>query len=124
MPVAEYLRTDPYIIRRKYACAAIAQGVRRGIDEYGDDYVFGASEVPADEGAGAGFDSTDPALTDWYVDATTGPIETVTAEDVQRTLDPGRIQARGENVPERAASGEASQTVGEHRRKEKPRAND
>lgn len=121
---AKDLRTDPYIIRRKYARAAIAQGVRRGIDEYGDDFVFGASEVPADEGAGAGFDSTDPALTDWYVDATTGPIETVTAEDVQRTLDPGRIQPRGENLPERAASGEASQTVGEHRRKEKPRAND
>lgn len=121
---AKDLRTDPYIIRRKYARAAIAQGVRRGIDEYGDDFVFGASEVPADEGAGAGFDSTDPALTDWYVDATTGPIETITSEDVQRTLEPGRIQPRGENVPERAASGEASQTVGENRRKKKPETNE
>lgn len=114
---AKDLRTDPYIIRRKYARAAIAQGVRRGIDEYGDDFVFGTSEVPSDEGAGAGFDSDDPALTNWYVDATTGPIHTVSSEDVRRTLDPGRIQARGENVPERAASGEASQTVGEHRRR-------
>lgn len=114
---AKDLRTDPYIIRRKYAQAAIAQGVRRGIDEYGDDFVFGVSEVPADEGAGAGFDSDDPTLTDWYVDATTEPIETVTAEDVRRTLEPGHIQPRGKNVPERAASGEASQTVGEHRRK-------
>ena len=119
---AQDLRTDPYIIRRKYARAAIAQGVRRGIDEFGDDFVFGASEVPADEGAGAGFDSTDPALTDWYVDATTGPIETVTSEDVQRTLEPGRIQPRGENVPDRAASGESSQVVGEHRwRRDRPR---
>ena len=113
---AKDLRTDPYIIRRKYAKAAIAQGVRRGIDEYGDDFVFGASEVPAEEGAGAGFDSTDPVLTEWYVEATTGPIGTVTSEDVRRTLEPGRIQPRGEGVPERAASGEASQTVGEHRR--------
>lgn len=112
---AQDLRTDPYIIRRKYARAAIAQGVRRGIDEYGDDFVFGVSEVPADEGAGAGFDSEDPALTDWYVEATTGPIETVKAIDVQRTLEPGHIQAKGENLPERAASGEASQTVGENR---------
>lgn len=117
---AKDLRTDPYMIRRNYARAAIAQGVRRGIDEYGDDFVFGVSEVPADEGAGAGFDSDDPALTDWYVEATTGPIETVTAEDVQRTLEPGHIQHRGEDVPERAASGEASQTVGENRRKKKP----
>ena len=117
---AQDLRTDPYIIRRKYARAAIAQGVRRGIDEFGDDFVFGASEVPADEGAGAGFDSTDPALTDWYVDATTGPIETVTPEDVQRTLEPGRIQPKGENVPEKAASGEASQVVGERVSRPKP----
>lgn len=116
---AKDLRTDPFIIRRKYARAAIAQGVRRGIDEYGDDFVFGVSEVPADEGAGAGFDSEDPALTDWYVEAKTGPIETVKPVDVQRTLEPGQIQRKGENAPERAASGEASQTVGEHRRKTK-----
>lgn len=121
---AKDLRTDPYIIRRKYARAAIAQGVRRGIDEYGDDFVFGVSEVPADEGAGAGFDSEDPALVDWYVDATTGPIATVTAEDVQRSLEPGRMQPRGENPPERAASGEASQTVGEDRRRKKPPADE
>ncbi|MBL3700264.1 BCCT family transporter [Leucobacter luti] len=110
---AKDLRTDPYIIRRKYAQAAIAQGVRRGIDEYGDDFVFGTSEVPADEGAGAGFDSTDPVLTEWYVDATTGPIEQVTAEDVQRTLEPGRIQPRGPERPDHTASGDASLTVGE-----------
>lgn len=110
---AKDLKTDPYIIRRQYARAAIAQGVRRGIDEYGDDFVFGVSEVPAEEGAGAGFDSEDPALTEWYVEATTGPIETVTAEDVQRTLEPGRIQPRDQHPPERAASGDASLTVGE-----------
>lgn len=85
---AKDLRTDPYIIRRTYAQAAIAQGVKRGIDEYGDDFVFGVSEVPADEGAGAGFDSEDPALTDWYVDATTGPIDTITPQGAPRSSDP------------------------------------
>ena len=118
---ARDLRIDPYIIRRKYAQAAIAQGVRRGIDEYGDDFVFGASEVPADEGAGAGFDSTDPALTDWYVDATTGPIEQVTAEDVRRTLEPGRIQPKGPERPDHTASGDAALTVGEPQPGEEPR---
>ena len=110
---AKDLRTDPYIIRRRYARAAIAQGVRQGIGDYGDHFVFGSNEVPADEGAGAGFDSDDPALTDWYVDATTGPFETVTAQDVQRTLEPWRIQPKGENPVSRAASGDASLTVGE-----------
>lgn len=110
---AKDLATDPFIIRARYAKAAIAQGVRRGIDEYGDDFVFGASAVPEDEGAGAGFDSDDPALTEWYVDATTGPITTVTTEDVRRTLEPGRIQPQGKNLVDKAASGEASLTVGE-----------
>lgn len=71
---AKELRTDPFIIRSNYADAAIAQGVRRGIDEFGDDFVFGTSEVPADEGAGAGFNSENPELTDWYVEATTEEI--------------------------------------------------
>ncbi|SNS99530.1 choline/carnitine/betaine transport [Micrococcales bacterium KH10] len=105
---AKDLRTDPYIIRRRYAKAAIAQGVRRGIDKYGDDFVFGAREVPADEGAGAGFDSDDPALTEWYVEATAGPLGKVTAEDVQRTLEPGKIQSPGKPVPGRIASGDAA----------------
>ena len=84
---AKDLRTDPYIIRRAYARAAIAQGVRRGIDEFGDDFVFGTNSVPAHQGAGAGFDSEDPALTDWYVDATTGPIDTIAAPEAEPTPD-------------------------------------
>lgn len=111
--MAKDLATDPFIIRARYAKAAIAQGVRMGIDEHGDDFVFGASQVPEEQGAGAGFDSDDPALTDWYIDARTGPIDSVTSEDVRRTLEPGRIQPPGKNLPDRAASGEASMTVGE-----------
>lgn len=109
---AKDLRTDPYIIRRKYARAAIAQGVRRGIDEFGDDFVFGASAVPSAEGAGAGFDSEDPALTDWYVDARTEPIQQVTAADVQRVLDPGRLQKPGPERPDHTASGDGSLATG------------
>ncbi|MEJ6489251.1 BCCT family transporter [Leucobacter sp. USCH14] len=110
------LRTDPYIIRRAYARAAIAQGVRRGIDEHGDDFVFGTSSVPADEGAGAGFDSEDPALTEWYVDATTGPIEQITGPDVERTLEPGRTTPTGPERDDLTASGDESLSGGSDRR--------
>lgn len=113
------LATDPYIIRRKYARAAIAQGVRRGIDEYGDDFVFGTDRVPEDEGAGAGFDSDDPALTEWYIEAASDSEEQVRSVDVQRTLEPGRIQQKGPERPDHTASGDASLTVGEEAREVK-----
>ncbi|MDN5978269.1 MAG: BCCT family transporter [Acidipropionibacterium jensenii] len=112
---AKELRTDPYILRYRYARAAIAQGVRRGIAEHGDDFVFEAAEVAADEGAGAGIDTDDPALTEWYETAT-GQIPIVTAQDVTRTLEPGRIQPKGPGDPTHTASGDASLTVGEERR--------
>ncbi|MCS5715725.1 BCCT family transporter [Herbiconiux sp. CPCC 205716] len=73
------LRTDPYMMRHRFARAAIAQGVRRGIADHGDDFVFGATEVAAHEGAGKGIDTADPALTEWY--------ETATGADAGR--DPG-----------------------------------
>ncbi|MEJ1154798.1 BCCT family transporter [Microbacterium marmarense] len=112
------LQTDPYMLRRRYARAAIAQGVRLGIAEHGDDFVFGSTEVGADEGAGAGFDSEDPALTEWY-DTATGQIAVVTADDVRRTLEPGRIEPKGPEDPRHTASGDASLTVGENRRAER-----
>ena len=62
---ARDLRNDPYMIRRRYAREAIYKGVHRGIDEHGDDFVFGATHVD-DDGAGADFESADPALTEWY----------------------------------------------------------
>lgn len=109
---AKELRTDPFMLRRKYAKAAIAQGVMFGIREHGDDFVFGSSEVQADDGAGAWLDTDDPALSDWYTDATTGPISSA---DVLRNLEPGRIQAKGPERPGNIASGDASLTVGEER---------
>ena len=117
---ARELSTDPYMMRRQFARAAIAQGVRRGIEEHGDDFVFGATEVAADQGAGAGIETADPALVEWYTTATE-QIEVVTSTDVTRTLEPGRIQAKGPDHPEHSASGEASLVVGEDRRQERQR---
>jgi choline/carnitine/betaine transport len=108
------LTTDPYILRRRFARAAIAQGVRLGIEEHGDDFVFGATEVAPEQGAGAGIDTDDPALTEWYETATE-QIPIVTAEDITRTLEPGRIQPKGPGDPRHTASGDASLTVGEDR---------
>ncbi len=115
---AKELRTDPYILRRRYAQAAIAQGIRLGISEHGDDFVFSSSAVPLDEGAGGGIDSTDPKLTAWYVDiAEEG--EVVSAEDVRRTLTPGRIQPRGPSRPDLVASGDEATSARPFRRRPK-----
>lgn len=62
------LRNDPLMIRRRYALEAIRGGVRRGIDEHGDDFVFGIAQVPEEQGAGADFESDNPALTEWYTE--------------------------------------------------------
>ncbi|MER7797417.1 BCCT family transporter [Microbacterium sp. NPDC096154] len=112
---ARELATDPYILRRRFARAAIAQGVRLGIEEHGDDFVFGATEVAAHQGAGANIDTDDPALTEWYETATE-QIGIVTAEDVTRTLEPGHIQPKGPERPDHTASGDAALVVGEERR--------
>lgn len=63
------LQNDPYMIRRRYERQAIAQGVRRGIAEHGDDFVFGAEPVPTEEGAGANFESANPTYREWYTKA-------------------------------------------------------
>ena len=107
---AKELRTDPYMLRMRYAQAAIAQGVRLGIADHGDDFVFGTSEVAADEGAGGWIDSEDPKLTSWYVDAAEEG-EIVSAEDVRRTLTPGKIQPKGPPRPEHFASGDEATTT-------------
>ncbi|WP_245569805.1 BCCT family transporter [Gordonia shandongensis] len=116
---ARDLKTDPYILRRKYAQAAIAQGVRLGIADYGDDFVFGSSEVSPAAGAGAWLDSMDPELTEWYVKAA-AEIGVVSADDVRRSLEPGRIQPKGPDRPDLTASGDVAlatrQRVEHHRR--------
>ena len=58
------------------------RGVRQGIAEHGDDFVFDATEVGSGEGAGAWLDSTDPELTEWYT--------TATQEAKSIRIDPGR----------------------------------
>ena len=60
------LQTDPLIIRREYATAALEQAVRTGIDEHGDDFAIAVKKTPQGQGAGADFDSHDKTVTDWY----------------------------------------------------------
>ncbi len=117
---ARDLHTDPYILRRRYARTAIAQGVRRAIADHGDDFVFTSAEVAADEGAGAWLDSEDPALTEWYLEAT-GELTVVDAEDVLRSMTPGRIQPPGEPRPDHTASGERAMVTTDRLRLERLR---
>ncbi|WP_018134545.1 BCCT family transporter [Acaricomes phytoseiuli] len=98
---ARDLRTDPLTLRDGYARAAIAEGVRRGIEEHGDDFVFSAGAVEPGQGAGSWLDSKDPALTEWYEDAATGAIPLV------NTADTGNSTAAG--TAEEAAPEEAEQ---------------
>lgn len=115
---AKDLKTDPFMLREKFARAAIAQGVRLGIADHGDDFVFGSSQVDSADGAGAWLDSEDPALTEWYVEAATidedgdgipdQPLGVVKAADILRTLDPGRIQPRGPERPDLTSSGDSA----------------
>src|SRR5690625_1076306 len=114
---AKELRFDPYMLRQKYGRAAIAQGVRLGISDYGDNFVFGSSQVVADDGAGAWLDSEDPALTEWYVEAAGGDTRSLDADDVMRTLEPGRIQPKGPDRPDHMASGEAAMRAARRYRK-------
>ncbi|SQG65162.1 glycine betaine transporter [Corynebacterium renale] len=92
------LRNDPYMIRRHYAKSAIAQGVRRGIEEHGDDFVFGAEGVDPEEGAGAKsrYESEDPELSEWYTEHAEAreEAEAVAAEDPDAST-PGPIHVEG-----------------------------
>ncbi|GHD50592.1 BCCT family transporter [Mycetocola manganoxydans] len=102
------LRTDPYMIRHRFARVAISEGVRAGIEEHGDDFVFAAGAVEPEHGAGAWLDTEDPALSDWYEDARTGAIDTI---DVAAEIKPGSISEKGAEDPGRTASGDAATTV-------------
>ena len=82
------LSTDPLILRRRFARVAIAEGVRKGIEEHGDDFVFEAAATAPDEGAGAWLDTEDPALTEWYDDARTGQLDVIRAEQDDETPPP------------------------------------
>ncbi len=105
------LRNDPLMIRRRYALEAIKGGVRQGIDEHGDDFVFGISQVPEELGAGADFDSEDPALTEWYTDNA----PEFTGEQPQVEVgDPKPAQLTGKDVQpsiEKSTDDDASEPV-------------
>ncbi|MDK8845573.1 hypothetical protein QP888_03405 [Corynebacterium sp. MSK297] len=63
--------TDPVIVRRNYASAAINQTVRQGLQAHNDNFAFDPSAVPEDHGAGANIDSEATYLHEWYTEAAT-----------------------------------------------------
>ena len=78
---AKDLNSDPLLLRMRFAQEAIKEGVRRGIEDHGNDFTFAASEVDdPDQGAGAWLDTDDPTLGEWYNDAT-GSIDVVPDTD-------------------------------------------
>lgn len=60
------LTTDPQVIRRTYARAALSNAVVRGLEEHGDDFELKVEPSADGRGAGAEFDSTAQNVTDWY----------------------------------------------------------
>lgn len=93
------LSTDPLILRRRFARVAITEGVRQGIQDHGDDFIFGAAATAPDAGAGAWLDSEDPSLTEWYDDARTGQLEVIRAERTEALADKARAdEARADEA--------------------------
>ncbi|MFS0131580.1 BCCT family transporter [Corynebacterium striatum] len=60
------LRSDPMLIRRKYARAAVENAVVRGIEEHGDDFELSIEHAEEGRGAGSDFDSSAQRYTEWY----------------------------------------------------------
>jgi choline/carnitine/betaine transport len=61
------LQTDPYMLRYRYAEAAMKNAVIAGVERYGDNFALEVVEaVPPAEGAGTDVDSADDRYTDWY----------------------------------------------------------
>lgn len=60
------LRTDPAMIRKVYARAAVENAVVRGLEQHGDNFELSVRYSPDGRGAGADYDSTSDEVTDWY----------------------------------------------------------
>lgn len=60
------LHTDPMMIRQEYAEQAMANAVKAGIDEHGDDFALTVEKAANGQGAGEDFDSHGSDVTDWY----------------------------------------------------------
>ncbi len=60
------LRSDPYILRARYAELAVRNAVLEGVDKYGDDFGIQVVETKPGCGAGAETDSEHEDYTEWY----------------------------------------------------------
>lgn len=62
------LSTDPQAIRTTFAKTAVRNAVKRGLEEYGDDFELSVEGTDKDQGVGssAGVESGMEQLTEWY----------------------------------------------------------
>ncbi|WP_309123871.1 BCCT family transporter [Arthrobacter sp.] len=60
------LRSDPYILRARYAEIAVRNAVLEGVHKYGDDFGLEVVETEPGRGAGAETDSEHKDYTEWY----------------------------------------------------------
>lgn len=62
------LSTDPQAIRTTFAKTAVRNAVKRGLEEYGDDFELSVKRTDKDQGVGssAGVESGMEQLTEWY----------------------------------------------------------
>ena len=62
------LSTDPQAIRTTFAKTAVRNAVKRGLEEYGDDFELSVERTDKDRGVGssAGVESGMEQLTEWY----------------------------------------------------------
>lgn len=62
------LSTDPQAIRTTFAKTAVRNAVKRGLEEYGDDFELSVERTDKDQGVGssAGVESGMEQLTEWY----------------------------------------------------------
>ena len=52
------LQSDPMVVRRKYARAAVEQAVVEGVTEHGDDFALSVDRAAPGEGAGHAVDTS------------------------------------------------------------------
>ncbi|MBW8172912.1 BCCT family transporter [Ornithinimicrobium sp. Arc0846-15] len=105
------LQTDPMIIRHSYGEHALDEAVQSGVAEHGDEFGINVGLAQEGHGAGRGFDSSDPAYTEWYqrfdedgneveYDYATGQYieasgEKVTEDDAEEREDARTVRAEG-----------------------------
>ena len=85
------LSTDPQAIRTTFAKTAVRNAVKRGLEEYGDDFELSVERTDKDRGVGssAGVESGMEQLTEWY-HQTNEMVETTDTHDEEEKSSNGK----------------------------------